>query len=116
MFWCNQVRDYVKICVIDDFLNCPEGCCELKQKTTKEVAEEYHTGYITTPLDTQVGGSHYKNFVIQPVEFCHKNNLGFIVSSAIKYLCRYNQKGTPKQDLEKAKHFIDLLMELEGLE
>jgi len=62
-------------------------------------------------LDEQVGGSHYK-MAIQPVEFIEKNNLGFCVGNCIKYLCRYKQKNG-KQDLEKAKHYIDLLIELE---
>lgn len=64
------------------------------------------------PLEKQVGGNHYKDMAIQPVEFCMKNNLNFCVSSAIKYLCRYKNKNG-KQDLEKAKHFIDLLIQLE---
>lgn len=63
-------------------------------------------------LDIQVGGDHYKSMAIQPVEFCMKNNLNFCVSSAIKYLCRYKSKNG-KQDLEKARHFINLLIELE---
>ena len=43
-------------------------------------------------LDSQVGGGHYKELPIQPVEFCHKNG---------------------KQDLEKAIHFLKLLIEME---
>lgn len=66
----------------------------------------------TDALHTQVGGDHYKNMVIQPVTFCMANNLNFCVSSAIKYLCRYKDKNG-KEDLMKARHFIDLLIELE---
>ncbi|MCP4651087.1 MAG: DUF3310 domain-containing protein [PVC group bacterium] len=65
--------------------------------------------------DTQVGGSHYKNFAIQPIEFIAKNNLSFIQGSIIKYACRYNQKGTPLQDIQKIKHYVDLLIELEDI-
>lgn len=64
------------------------------------------------PMDKQIGGNHYKDMAIQPVEFCMKNNLNFCVSSAIKYLCRYKNKNG-KQDLEKARHFIDLLIQME---
>ncbi len=64
------------------------------------------------PLDEQVGGNHYKQFPIQPVEFVHKNKLGFIVGNVIKYVCRYQFKNGV-EDLKKAKHNIDLLMELE---
>jgi hypothetical protein len=63
-------------------------------------------------LDTQIGGSHYKNFAIEPIEFIHKNGIGFCEGNAIKYLVRWREKGG-KQDLLKAKHYIDLLLELE---
>lgn len=66
----------------------------------------------TDALSIQVGGDHYKNMAIQPVEFCMKNNLNFCVSSAIKYLCRYKNKNGV-EDLRKAQHFIDLLIEFE---
>lgn len=59
----------------------------------------------------QVGGDHYKNMPIQPVEFITKNNIPFIEGNIIKYICRHASKNG-KQDLEKAKHFIDLLIEL----
>ncbi len=59
--------------------------------------------------DRQVGGSHYKDMVIQPIDFIMKNNLDFCVGNCIKYLCR--SKDNRKQDLEKAKHYIDLLLE-----
>jgi hypothetical protein len=57
-----------------------------------------------------VQGNHYKQFKIQPVEFIHANNIPFCEASAIKYLCRWTDKGGVK-DLEKAKPFIDLLIE-----
>ena len=62
--------------------------------------------------ETQIGGSHYSNMAIQPVEFIHKNNLSFIQGNVIKYVCRYKSKGGI-EDLNKAKHCIDLLIELE---
>ena len=61
----------------------------------------------------QVGGNHYKMFKIQPVEFIHANNLGFIEGSIIKYACRWREKGGI-QDLEKVKHYAELLIELES--
>jgi hypothetical protein len=63
-------------------------------------------------FNTQISGSHYKNMVIQPVEFIHKNNLSFIQGCIIKYICRYKEKGG-EADLNKIKHFVDLLLELE---
>jgi hypothetical protein len=62
--------------------------------------------------DTQEGGGHYKKFTIQPTEFIFKNGLGFIEGNVIKYVMRYKEKGG-LQDLKKAKHYIDLLIEYE---
>ena len=58
----------------------------------------------------QVGGNHYKNYKIQPVEFIIKNNIGFVEGNIIKYILRFKEKGGV-QDLEKAKHYIELLIE-----
>lgn len=67
---------------------------------------------LLSSLDIQVGGGHYKDFKIQPVEFCHINGIPYIEATAIKYLCRWRRKDGI-QDLEKAKHFISMLIELE---
>ena len=61
---------------------------------------------------TQIGGNHYSDMAIQPTEFIHKNNLSFIQGNIIKYVCRYKSKGGI-EDLNKAKHYIDLLIEFE---
>jgi len=63
-------------------------------------------------LGRQVGGNHYKDYAIQPAEFCQRNKIPFCEATAIKYLCRHRNKAG-KQDLEKAKHFIDILIDLE---
>jgi hypothetical protein len=63
-------------------------------------------------LDTQVGGSHYKDLPIQPVEFIERNNLGFCAGNVIKYVCRYKNKNGI-EDLKKAKHYLELLIEIE---
>ena len=63
-------------------------------------------------LDTQVAGNHYSEMKIQPVEFIHANNLPFIEGCIIKYVSRHKAKNG-RQDLLKARHFIDLLLELE---
>ena len=60
--------------------------------------------------EKQIGGSHYKNMKIQPSEFINKNNLPFAEGNAIKYICRHKHKGE-RQDLEKAKHYIDMILE-----
>ena len=49
---------------------------------------------------------------IQPVEFIQKNRIGFIEGNIIKYICRWRAKGGV-EDLEKVRHYIDLLIEME---
>jgi len=66
-----------------------------------------------SPLKDQVGGNHYSKLAIQPVEYIHKNKIPFIEGSVIKYVTRWRDKGGIK-DLQKAKHFIELLIELEN--
>ena len=61
---------------------------------------------------TQVGGSHYKDMKIQPVDYIHANGIGFIEGCVIKYVSRHKSKNG-KQDLEKAIHFLQLLIEME---
>lgn len=64
------------------------------------------------PTGLQVGGNHYKKMPIQPVEFAYANNIPFIEGCIIKYVCRWKDKGGI-EDLRKAKHFLDILIELE---
>lgn len=73
---------------------------ELKEKDTNN------------PLSVQVGGDHYKKYKIQPLEYAHANNLDMFQGSIVKYITRFRDKNG-KQDLEKIKHFVDVLIELE---
>ena len=68
---------------------------------------------MTSPLDQQIGGSHYKELPIQPVEYIHANGIGYFEGNVIKYVSRWRNKNGVA-DLEKAKHYIDLLIELEA--
>jgi hypothetical protein len=65
--------------------------------------------------DIQIGGKHYKEMVIQPIDFITSNDLSFIEGNIIKYICRHRSKGG-LDDLKKAKHYIDILMEIEYVE
>jgi len=59
------------------------------------------------PQDKQVGGSHYKDFPIQPYEFISKNDLSFFQGNVVKYVCRYlNKNGI--EDLKKIIHYCEL--------
>lgn len=73
-------------------------------------AEEKHNP--ANPLAVQVAGDHYKKLKIQPIEFIHANGIPFAEGSVIKYVTRWRDKGGIK-DLEKARHFLDLLIDLE---
>lgn len=64
------------------------------------------------PLDVQIAGDHYKKLAIQPVEYIHANGLPFIEGCVVKYVTRWRAKDGLR-DLEKARHFLDLLIELE---
>jgi hypothetical protein len=63
-------------------------------------------------FDEQAGGNHYLELAIQPVEFIHKNNIPYIEGNVIKYVTRWRNKGG-RADLHKAKHYINLLLEME---
>ena len=65
----------------------------------------------SSSFDTQVGGNHYKDFAIQPTEFIEKNKLTFLEGCIIKRICRHAKKNG-LEDLLKAKHEIDMLIEL----
>ena len=63
-------------------------------------------------LSVQVGGGHYKDFPIQPVEFVEANNLTFLEGCVIKRLCRHSRGGKGRQDIEKAIHELQLILAL----
>lgn len=68
---------------------------------------------MSSALDTQVDGDHYTSMVIQPVDYIHANRIPFIEGNVIKYISRWRNKNGPV-DLEKARHFIDILIEKEA--
>ena len=70
-------------------------------------------GAMMSALDEQEGGNHYKGLAIQPVEYIHRNGIGYIEGNVIKYVSRWRSKNGIA-DLKKARHYIDLLIELEG--
>ena len=59
------------------------------------------------PQERQIGGSHYKDFFIQPYEFIAKNDLSFFQGNVVKYVCRYKLKNGI-QDLQKIIHYCEL--------
>lgn len=65
--------------------------------------------------DIQVGGNHYKDLKIQPIEYIQANDLSYCEANVVKYVTRWRSKNGI-EDLRKAKHYIDLLIESEVIE
>jgi hypothetical protein len=63
-------------------------------------------------LDKQIGGSHYKDMTIQPIEYIHKNGLGFCEGNVVKYITRWKTKNGI-EDLKKVIHYAELLIQME---
>jgi hypothetical protein len=78
----------------------------------KPQAPESTAAQVKSALDTQVGGSHYDQGGIQPIEFIHSNQIPFCEANIIKYIFRWKKKNG-MQDLNKVRHYLDLLIELE---
>lgn len=61
-------------------------------------------------LEAQVGGNHYKDLNIQPVEYILANGLGFLEGNVVKYITRHKAKNGI-EDVKKAKHYCEMLIE-----
>lgn len=61
--------------------------------------------------DRQEGGDHYQT-TIQPWDAIVAWGLGFLDGNAVKYLARWRKKGGV-EDLKKARHYLDKLIEVE---
>jgi hypothetical protein len=77
---------------------------EIGKPTTVDVKELANEG--------QIGGQHYKRLAIQPWDYIVQNDIGYMEGSVIKYISRWRNKNG-LEDLYKAKHFIDKLIEHE---
>lgn len=77
------------------------------------IVDDRIQGRPETALDIQVGGDHYRSMKLQPIEFIEANQLGFLEGCVIKRLSRHNRPtGKGRQDIEKAIHELQLLLEL----
>ena len=65
----------------------------------------------STANAVQVGGGHYQNKAIQPWDYIVSNRLGYLEGNVVKYVSRWQDKGG-RQDLEKARHYLDKLLEV----
>jgi hypothetical protein len=65
----------------------------------------------------QIGGDHYIEMAVQPwaamqAWMSEAEFAGFLRGNAIKYLARAGRKGDELQDLQKAMHYLEKLVEL----
>ena len=60
--------------------------------------------------ENQVGGTHYKTQKIQHWTYVIANQMPYLDAQAFKYIDRHARKNG-RQALEKAKHFIDKMIE-----
>lgn len=74
-----------------------------------EEVEEPRT--VTSALDIQEGGNHYKKYKIQPIEFVVANNIPALEANAQKYILRHADKNG-MEDLRKARHYLELMAEM----
>lgn len=86
---------------------------KIPNMTTEVTPEELEEWNRMTALDKQVDGNHYKDLPIQPVEYIYANALGYFEGNVVKYVSRWRKKNGIA-DLEKAKHYIELLIQLEN--
>ena len=61
----------------------------------------------------QVGGNHYKDCKIQPIEYIVGNDLTFCEGNAVKYITRHRRKGEGAMDIQKAIHYLEMILETE---
>jgi uncharacterized membrane protein YheB (UPF0754 family) len=99
----------------DNKLERLKNTARMVAKAESMIITKVETSNVEKPTAKQVGGSHYKDQAIQPVEFVYHNKLNFLEGSAIKYICRHRRKNG-KEDLEKAIHYLQMLVELEYTE
>jgi hypothetical protein len=85
---------------------------EAEQPILKTISE-HDAGQPTSALKSQVGGDHYRNCKLQPIEYIEANDLRFLEGSVVKRVTRHDKPtGKGKQDIEKAIHELQLLLEL----
>jgi hypothetical protein len=74
--------------------------------------DDWPEDFEVSALDIQVGGGHYKDMAIQPMEYCQKNNLGAAESFVVKYVSRHKSKNGA-EDIKKAIHCLQLLLQID---
>ena len=85
-------------------------------KEDRGMKRESHEAYMYRRMkekkatDKQIGGSHYKDCPIQPVDYIVENNLDFLEGNVVKYITRHKAKGGI-EDIKKVIHYAELILE-----
>ena len=102
----------------DEFMKRWDERIHSATNATTPPAQQEHNTEETKPIqhvsatDTQIGGDHYTKLAIQPMRYSMENGLDALQHTIIKYVTRFRDKAGI-EDLEKAKHCIDMLIEFE---
>ena len=114
--WCPECGKEVKVTNFDwTTLQCLHCGGEVEQGNwNREGTYDYYLRRMKeeNALKKQVGGDHYKDCNIQPVEYIFQNNLDYFEGNVVKYITRHRKKGEGKKDVEKAIHYAQLILEL----
>lgn len=89
----------------------PETCPYCKSHSFT-LSGDWYLKTTGSSLEEQIDGDHYKKLKIQPAVYSHSNGLSWHQGEIIKYITRYKDKNG-RADLEKARHLINMLIELE---
>ena len=86
---------------------------EDREGLPKEEDYYFENGTKGGSLGKQVGGSHYKDCGIQPVEYIYSNGLDFLEGNVVKYITRHRTKGDGEQDIRKVIHYAQMILQME---
>lgn len=121
-----HLRDYMKqekLCEIEDMTDkdysryYPDPVEQ--QKFNEDMGVENVKQMIAGIASTrQVAGDHYKRMDVQPWDVVdhgpRQQAIGFYRYNALKYVMRAGEKGDFKEDIQKAQHYLEKLLELLG--
>ena len=96
-----------KLCEAEDMIAWPEELGAANHVKPKQKTEAHIR---------QVGGEHYKRMDIQPWDVIdhgpREQAIGFYRYNALKYVMRAGEKGEFKEDIAKAHHYLQKLLEI----
>lgn len=110
---CHTINLWKEPGMASECLDCPS---EALRGSVSDFADKVRSTYWVErdgpqrASERQVGGGHYQKYAIQPMEFLIANEVPYAEASAMLYVLRHEDKNG-LEDLEKAKHTIDLIIE-----